>query len=111
MSQFSTLFLVASGQGGATADMARRLGVERSTLTRNLALLERDKLIARDPSQRRPVSYKATARGRVLAEQAAPRWRRVQDGIAAALASAAQPDPRLAMRALRAAARAAASSG
>ena len=108
MSQFSTLFMIAAEPDVPVARMADALGVDRSTLTRNLALLQRDKLIARDAGKGRAAAYRLTPRGRALAAQALPRWRAVQNDIEARLGVAA--DPRPGMRALRQAARAVANS-
>ncbi|WP_342360371.1 MarR family winged helix-turn-helix transcriptional regulator [Terrarubrum flagellatum] len=103
MSQFSTLFLIAAGGGETVSDAARLLGVERSTLVRNLALLQRDKLIVK--SEGGSAGYRLTSRGRALTRQAVPRWAAVQRQIEDALELPGERDPRPGMKALRAAAR------
>lgn len=101
MSQCSTLFLIAAERDESVSEAAALLGVDRSTLVRNLALLERDKLIARDHGDGGGIRYRLTPRGRALVKQALPRWAALQDGIELELASASGGDPRPAMRNLR----------
>ncbi|MBN9064511.1 MAG: hypothetical protein BGP06_20520 [Rhizobiales bacterium 65-9] len=102
MSQASTLFLIAAGQGETVVRAAAQLGVERSTLSRNLAVLARGGLIARGPGG--SAGYRLTAAGLAMADKALPRWRAAQELIEARIASSGAPDPRPAMRALRRAA-------
>ncbi len=102
IAQFSTLCVVAAEQALSVAEMAAHLGVERSTLVRNLKLMERDGLIAQAGRDGRRVRYRISPRGTALLEQALPVWRDVQAAIGAALG---RGDPRQSMRRLRGAAR------
>ncbi|MET0607098.1 MAG: MarR family transcriptional regulator [Beijerinckiaceae bacterium] len=110
ISQLTTLWMIAAESAETIAAMAEILGVERSTLVRSLALLQRDKLIARDKSGGRRAVYRLTPRGRALVEQSLPRWERIQSAIARVLGPPEAPDPRVGMRNLRRAALTAAAS-
>ncbi len=108
MSQLSTLWLIAAESVESTARMAEILGVDRSTLVRNLSLLQRDKLIARSGQDGRRAIYRLTPRGRALVKQSLPRWSKIQTEIAGELRRLHAPDPRDGMRSLRRATRTAA---
>ena len=77
---------------GATpvAALAEALGVDRTTLTRNLALLERNGWIETraDESDARTHLISATAKGRAVARDALPGWREAQSAVAAAIGGA-----------------------
>lgn len=109
VSQFSTLCAIALGNTHSISALAEGLGVDRSTLVRNLARLERLGLIVRHV-QGRSVRHELMPSGRALLERALPRWSLVQDRIEAALIlqdnGPADTDPRKAMTRLRRAARA-----
>ena len=90
ITQFTILAnLVLRGATPITV-LAEALGVDRTTLTRNLALVEREGWIAtradRDDARTHLVSI--TAKGRVAAEAALPAWRAAQAAVAAALGGA-----------------------
>jgi DNA-binding MarR family transcriptional regulator len=106
VSQFSTLCAIALGNSHSVSELAEGLGVDRSTLVRNLARLERLGLIARHEQGRR-VRHALEPAGRALLERALPRWSQVQDQIGQALSGlpATDTDPRAAMTRLRRAAR------
>jgi DNA-binding MarR family transcriptional regulator len=107
MSQLSTLWLIAAESIETTSRMAEILGVDRSTLVRNLSLLQRDKLISRDGQEGRRIVYRLTPRGRALVRQSLPRWAKIQAQIARELDRIGDDDPRDGMRTLRRATRAA----
>lgn len=76
--------LVALARAGALpfTRLAAVLGMDRTTLTRNLAPLERDGLVALRPGADRRVKLATiTPRGREVLEQAIPLWRRAQRHI------------------------------
>ena len=65
-------------------ELARLLGLERTTLTRGTLLLERDGWVRNDSSpdgRERPL--RLTASGRRKLESAYPAWKAAQDSIAA----------------------------
>ncbi len=78
--QFTVLVvLVRSGEGVPMGRLAARLGVERTTLTRNLKPLEAKRYITirgGDDPRVRVVSI--TERGRAAAAAAMPAWRKAQ---------------------------------
>jgi DNA-binding MarR family transcriptional regulator len=110
ISQFSTLCAVALEQSDSITELAAALGVERSTLTRNLKLLERDDLIVLSEREGRRSRYRLTSKGRRMLLKALPLWGDVQERISAAMSDSAAPDRdlRTDLRLLRRAARAAA---
>jgi DNA-binding MarR family transcriptional regulator len=72
-----------TGEGIAMTRLAEKLGMDRTTLTRNLAVVERDGLVAvrtgDDPRSRLVVLTQA---GRTALEKAAPLWVKVQAELA-----------------------------
>jgi DNA-binding MarR family transcriptional regulator len=101
--QFSLLVLVARHDGASRAEIGRANFQERSTLTRNLALLLSEGLVEERPTQgngrSRPIVISQS--GRELLAAAAPAWRSAQakakqllgDEGAAALAGLADSLP------------------
>jgi DNA-binding MarR family transcriptional regulator len=107
ISQFSTLCAVALERSDSITELAGDLGVERSTLTRNLKVLERDGLIVRSEYQGRRSTYRLTSKGRRVLFKALPLWNDVQARFSTALSNSLTPelDPRKSLRLLRRAAR------
>jgi DNA-binding MarR family transcriptional regulator len=107
ISQFSTLAAVALERSDSITDLAGALGVERSTLTRNLKVLARDGLIVLSERQGRRSMYRLTSKGRRMLSKALPRWIDVQARVATALSNSSAPelDPYKSLRLLRRAAR------
>jgi DNA-binding MarR family transcriptional regulator len=107
ISQFSTLCAVALERSDSITELAGALGVERSTLTRNLKILDRDGLIVRSEYQGRRSTYRLTSKGRRILFKALPIWNDVQARFSAALSNSSAPelDPRTGLRLLRRAAR------
>ncbi|MFC6655654.1 MarR family winged helix-turn-helix transcriptional regulator [Roseibium salinum] len=69
-----------------TGDLAERLSMERTTLVRNIALLERKGLVSSSNSAAgRGKSYRLTGKGEDFLEQAMPLWRRAQGDVMAHL--------------------------
>jgi DNA-binding MarR family transcriptional regulator len=111
ISQFSTLAAVALERSDSITELASALGVERSTLTRNLKILERDGLIVLSERQGRCSTYRLTSKGRRMLSKALPLWKDVQAQVSTALSHSAEPDPRKSLRLLRHAARTIGSGG
>ena len=67
--------------------LAGALGVDRTTVTRNLALLEHNGWVETraDENDARTHLISATAKGRAVANDALPAWREAQNAVAATL--------------------------
>jgi DNA-binding MarR family transcriptional regulator len=81
--QFSVLAALALGGSMPTGELAALLGLERTTLTRSVMLLERAGWVRTERSQdgrERPLAL--TASGRRKLESAYPSWRAAQDSAA-----------------------------
>lgn len=99
--QFSLLTALAVGGGMPLTMLADALALDRTTLTRNLAPLEREGLVASLPSPDRRVRTVAlTARGREALERALPRWEGAQRSVVAALGERRWKDLMSALRSL-----------
>ncbi len=100
--QFSLLAALKVGPGLTATDLAERLAIDRTTLVRNLEVLERDGLLvsAKDGRARRKTLSKAGAKA--LAE-AMPLWRKAQDALIEKLGEDVWVAARRSLRALRAA--------
>jgi len=80
--QFSVLVAIQQGRQETTAELASRLSMERTTLVRNIALLERKGLVADGPLRdARSKTYFLTDRGARLIEEALPLWRKAQGNV------------------------------
>lgn len=79
-----------NGLGEAThGDLARGLGMDSTTMTRVVAVLERRGLVARrEGTDRRNRHYRLTPAGRHQLDQARAGWRRAQDRLNALLGPA-----------------------
>jgi len=82
-SQFAILNLLEHQGPTALSDLARRLYMERTTLSRNLRPLERDGLVARGdyPGDARVKLMAITTAGRSRLEEARGHWRRAQQRL------------------------------
>ena len=81
--QFSILAALALAGPVPMGELARLLGLERTTLTRGALLLERDGWVRNDSSpdgRERPL--RLTASGRRKLESAYPAWKAAQDSLA-----------------------------
>lgn len=77
--QFSLLAAVSQGEPRSITELAGTLGLERTTLSRNLKLLEKDGLIRISPEgYKRARTVEATVEGRERLGQALPYWKRAQ---------------------------------
>ncbi len=80
VTQFLLLEAVGQMQPVAHQPLAEMLGMERTTLTRNLAVMERDGLatVSKGTSDRRENQIKLTRKGRAALDKAMPFWQRAQ---------------------------------
>ena len=99
--QFTVLAVLSDGEPVPQHRVAKRLGMERTTVTRNLRpLLDKGYVEVRAGDDARVRLITITARGRAAAAAALPLWRRAQRAIV-------QRVPAAALKALAGAARAA----
>jgi DNA-binding MarR family transcriptional regulator len=81
-----TLLVALSLSEQTLSQVAERLVMDRTTLTRNLAPLERDGLVKRERGpDRRERSLRLTSAGRRALEQTLPFWRRAQARVVTAI--------------------------
>lgn len=79
VTQYAILVSIARTEGISRTALAAKLGMDRTTLTRNLRPLEREKLIAEVPGDdRREKLLQTTASGKKRLNRAYPLWERVQ---------------------------------
>jgi DNA-binding MarR family transcriptional regulator len=84
--QFNLLVALSLAPGAPVAKVADELGLDRTTLTRNLGPLERDGLVESVPDEDKRVRrLRLTERGRDVLADALPRWERAQQRVVAAL--------------------------
>lgn len=105
LAQFGLLGAIAHGAATSETALAERLGLERTTLVRNLRLLADKGWIEPIPGGGRGVRHRLTAAGRQKLESAIPLWQKAQAQLEAKLAPADPESARQAMRALRKASR------
>jgi DNA-binding MarR family transcriptional regulator len=80
--QFSILMASYGPEGILLTRMAKALGMERTTLTRNLVPLEQMGVVASEPGEdRRERRIKITEKGSALLEEALPLWQQAQRDI------------------------------
>lgn len=79
INQFSMLTTLILAGPLAISDLAERLGVDRTTMTRNVAVSERSGLIETSGGEDRRVRLVTiTAAGREIADAALPAWQEAQ---------------------------------
>jgi len=84
--QFNLLVVLDATGPISTTALAGVTAIERTTLTRNLAILARRAWVRAEPSDdRRTRMVSITARGRAAALAALPAWRRTQASLATTL--------------------------
>ncbi len=100
--QFAVLVAAYGSNGDCTiSDLADMLGLDRTSLTRNLTPLERRGLIEIGPETRHRARHVGlSSRGRVLLEQALPLWESAQQKLQDNLGSDAWESTLLALRRL-----------
>ena len=86
ITQFTLLIAVEEGSAKSLTALADMLALERSSLVRNVKLLEDDGLIEAAPSgEGRSLGLKLTKAGRKKLTQALPLWREAQTHVESAL--------------------------
>jgi len=103
--QFGLLGAIAHGSATSQTALADRLGLERTTLVRNLKFLEQKGWIEATPGGGRGLANRLTPAGREILARAIPLWERAQADIEARLGGTDPDAARDALRALRKAAR------
>jgi DNA-binding MarR family transcriptional regulator len=87
--QFSLLQAIGFSDGAPMTRVARILGMDRTTLTRNLAPLERQGWVRSEPGpDRRERTLALTRNGRTALERAKPLWQAAQDRIVGKIGAA-----------------------
>ncbi|MBS8260148.1 MarR family transcriptional regulator [Roseibium polysiphoniae] len=87
--QFSVMGAVINGAGKTTSELADGLGMERTTLVRNLALLEQQGLIRGERLEKgNGRCHVLTERGDALVDTCLPIWRKAQAELAQELGHA-----------------------
>jgi DNA-binding MarR family transcriptional regulator len=84
MPQFATLASLYQEEAGlSVTELAQLIGVDSTTLTRNLRLLERRVLVLQDiaPDDRRRRVVRLTPEGRKLFVRAVPLWQKAQAAL------------------------------
>ena len=84
--------------------LAERLGLERTTLVRNLKILAQKGWIEPVAGNGRGLRHRLTPTGQALLDAAIPLWRQAQEQLEARLTGTEADEARRAMRALRKAA-------
>ena len=86
--QFTVLATLAQTEPMTMSELAELLGLERTTLTRNLRPLEAKGWVRglSDDEDLRRRRIELTPQGRAIAVKAMPRWRRAQASVAPVLA-------------------------
>lgn len=86
ITQFTLLVAIGYGAPGSISELAEWLAMERTTLTRNLKLLEMEGLIAtRAGAHHKSRAIELTQAGQDRVEQAYPLWQAVQSELRADL--------------------------
>jgi DNA-binding MarR family transcriptional regulator len=80
--QFSLLHVISKNDTIRISELAAKMGTDRTTLTRNLAILERDGLIkVSEGTDHRTRIVTATQKGRGAVVRAIPLWNEVQHKV------------------------------
>jgi DNA-binding MarR family transcriptional regulator len=84
--QFTLLARLRAADGLPMTELAQQMGLDRTTLTRNLKpLIERGYAHITPGNDRRERLVTLTGRGRAALREALPHWERAQDGMTAGL--------------------------
>lgn len=82
ITQYSVLKAIRNLEPVSISALAEHLGLDRTTLGRNLRILERDKLVTLGPGQdHRERSVRMTEQGQVAYRIAYPLWKQAQQKI------------------------------
>jgi DNA-binding MarR family transcriptional regulator len=102
--QFGILVAIGHGITASETVLADRLGLERTTLVRNLKVLAENGWIEPVTGDGRGLGHRLTPAGQAILEAAIPLWQNAQDQLEAKLKDTDAEEARRAMRALRKAA-------
>jgi DNA-binding MarR family transcriptional regulator len=102
--QFGILGAIGHGTTASETVLADRLGLERTTLVRNLKVLAENGWIEPVTGDGRGLRHRLTPAGQAILEAAIPLWQNAQDQLEAKLKDTDAEEARRAMRALRRAA-------
>lgn len=105
VTQFTILCTVALGKADSASELADMIGVERSTLARNLDRLIAAGLVVAERGDGRRVTHRLTDKGLDMVAAALPLWRDAQNELLARLPAAKDDDIREDFRLLRRAAK------
>jgi DNA-binding MarR family transcriptional regulator len=82
VTHFTLLMALRKNPSVRASDLVAVLAMDQTTLSRTLALMERDGLIARhDGEDRRAVHWKLTNAGRARLKRAEPHWKAAQESV------------------------------
>ena len=99
--QYSMLVVIMLVKDASMTDLARHMGLDRTTLIRNLKPLEREGFVAlSSEGYRRARSVEVTEKGAEILADALPRWQAVQDKLKQELGDEAWHAAHKAMEAL-----------
>lgn len=80
--QFSVLVAIRQARDETTGELAERLSMDRTTLVRNIALLDRKGLVvSARTGDARGKNHHLTGKGEALLESALPLWRQAQKDV------------------------------
>jgi DNA-binding MarR family transcriptional regulator len=99
--QFTLLAAIAANPTGSVTEMADRLALERTSLSRNLAVLSKRGLVISEPTRGRSVTCKVTPTGEALLATALPVWRKVQSILEQQVGAEGWAETRKSLRQLR----------
>lgn len=85
ITQYAILRKIQSGRAGSASELADLVGVERSTLARNLDRLAAAGLIMAEAGAGRRLVHRLTPDGAARLDAALPLWRAAQQALMAAL--------------------------
>jgi DNA-binding MarR family transcriptional regulator len=102
--QFGILGAIGHGAAVSETALADSLGLERTTLVRNLKVLAHKGWVVPVPGDGRGLRHRLTASGEAVLEAAIPLWRKAQDDLEAQLDGPDPDEARQLLRALRKAA-------
>jgi len=103
--QFSLLIGIEAAKGITVAELAAESGVDTTTLSRNVQVLEKRELVRGVGRGRAGKQLELTLTGRSLLEKAVPLWRRARTELAAVLGESRLMSANRAMRSVADAAR------
>jgi DNA-binding MarR family transcriptional regulator len=99
--QFTLLGAIAANPTRSVTEMADRLALERTSLSRNLTVLSKRGLILAGATKGRSVTYAVTEAGQSLLAAALPLWRTVQSGLEHKIGEQSWSETRQRLRQLR----------